>query len=220
MVGFIRPCIIKFIIIFTYSVFISLSALHIRIYNIPAIKILRRSIYRIRDKLERFIIFQYLGILFVLILTLIIEFIRIYGIVRSITVSHRAAEIGTDKMELDSGRNNGALILVLDDNIDTEMPCFEFNLAVLDIRIDLLDLLILDIDRLAAFCKFIRNINDLCFIFCNTVTFFRCYLDLEGLSRLPFVSVLIENLNVVSYDNLCTADFDFYFLCSNLNVCR
>ena len=171
MVGFIRPCIIKFIIIFAYSVFISLSALHIRIYNIPAIKILRRGIYRIRDKLERFIIFQYLGILFVLILALIIEFIRIYGIVRSITVSHRAAEIGTDKMELDSGRNNGALILVLDDNIDTEMPCFEFNLAVFDIRIDLLDLLILDIDRLAAFCKFIRNINDFCFIFCNTVTF-------------------------------------------------
>ena len=72
-------------------------------------------------------------------------------------------------MEHDTGSNNLSA-LVLNDDINAEVAGFEFYLAVLNLSVDFFDVLVLDVDRLAALCDLIRNINDFCFIFCNTVT--------------------------------------------------
>ena len=72
-------------------------------------------------------------------------------------------------MELDSG-SNYLSALVLDDDIYAEVAGFEFYLAVLNLSVDFFDLLVLDVDGLAALSDLVRYINDFRFIFCNIVT--------------------------------------------------
>ena len=122
-------------------------------------------------------------------------------------------------MELDTG-SYYLSAHVLDDDINAEVLSFEFDVAVFYDYIDLLEVRVLDVDRIAALSEIVRNIDDLCLIFGCLVDFIGLDRDLQWFDRLPLVTVLVEDLDVVSSDNLHSAYLDFDTLCCDPDVGR
>ena len=128
---------------------------------------------------------------------------------------YRILAKGCDEVELYTGCYNVSAFM-LDDDIDAEVLGFEFDVALLNCCVYLLYILILNVNRLTTLCDLVRYIDYLGILF----GYFSLNRDLERLNRLPLVAVLIEDLDVISSNDLGIVDFDLNALSCYPGICR